>query len=59
MKIESKLDLRIKVQSAHANKIKSADKIKFADQTIIPSTIIQSANGGTIFKWKNYLYIEQ
>ena len=53
MKIESKLDLQIKMQSAHANKIKSAD------QTIIPSTIIQSANEGTIFKWKNYLYIEQ
>lgn len=47
------------MQSAHANKIKSADKIKFEDQTIIPSTIIQSANEGTIFKWKNYLYIEQ
>ena len=51
MKVESKLDLQIKVQSAN--------KIKFEDQTIIPSTIIQSANEGTIFKWKNYLYIEQ
>ena len=42
MKVDSKLDLQIKVQSAN--------KIKSADQTIIPSTIIQSANEGTIFK---------
>lgn len=50
MKAESKLDLQIKVKSAHANKIKSADKIKFADQTIIPSTIC---------KWRYYFQMEK
>ena len=51
MKVESKLDLQIKVQSAHANKIKSAD------QTIIPSTQSFNLQMKVLFSNGKIIYI--